>query len=177
NLKRAAFSAIGIARRSTGRTRSDCCRALGLLAEAVALFAEGSVYRAAGDGGRGRGTTPDAPLSLTGEHIRADLHVSYRGLLASRLELSKAARELGGHRVKQALIWRKQLHPRATNGIIPRERRPLWLYSGSSRFSRSSWTTQVTEQRLCLLEVRGVEAFGEPIVDTGERHAPLVAAA
>jgi len=36
---------------------------------------------------------------------------------------------------------------------------------------------QFLQQRLGLLEVSGVEAFGEPVVDFGEHRAGLVAAA
>jgi len=161
----------------------DCCRALGLLPEAVELVPEGSVYRVAVRWPDEVAELVQAPLSLTGEQIRADRRMSYGGLVSTPLELSEASREPGGHGVKQALSRGESLEttppspPGATNGIIPRERRPLWLYSGSLRFSRSSWTTQLTEQRLCLLEVHGVEAFGEPIIDTGKHNAPLVAAA
>src|SRR5258708_34667080 len=37
--------------------------------------------------------------------------------------------------------------------------------------------TQLVEQRLCVLQVSGVEAFGEPVVDFSEQSARLFALA
>src|ERR1700730_14845717 len=43
------------------------------------------------------------------------------------------------------------------------------------KFEQSMSDTQVIEQRLCVLQVGGVEAFGEPAVDVGEHSARLIA--
>src|ERR1700687_5411451 len=43
------------------------------------------------------------------------------------------------------------------------------------QFEQSMTDTQLVEQRLCVHQVGGVEAFGEPAVDVGEHSARLIA--
>src|SRR6202048_12590 len=47
-----------------------------------------------------------------------------------------------------------------------------WIYRGAViRTTRISSSRQLVEQRLCLFQVGGVEAFGEPAVDRPEEVA------
>src|SRR5208282_5818125 len=63
---------------------------------------------------------------------------------------------------------------------------PFTLYSGSpdfpisesiSRREPGSLRTEFVQQRLRVLQIRGVEALGEPVVDFGEHRVSFVALA
>jgi hypothetical protein len=53
----------------------------------------------------------------------------------------------------------------------------LRLSRFSAYFGRRTLSTQLVEQRLGILQIGGVEALGEPVVDLGEHPARFVASA
>jgi hypothetical protein len=51
-----------------------------------------------------------------------------------------------------------------------------WYTMSRSLFAQNGARLQLLQQRLGVLEIGGIEAFGEPIVDFGEHRARLIAA-
>ena len=51
--------------------------------------------------------------------------------------------------------------------------RKIWHSQKNVRYLR----TELIEQSLGVLQIGGIEAFGEPVVDVGEHHARLIATA
>ena len=64
------------------------------------------------------------------------------------------------------LTWRRHV----------RDRRRVAKSRVTPRSKDKTWSRQLIEQRLCLLQVQRVEAFGEPAVDRGEEVAGFGAA-
>ena len=76
----------------------------------------------------------------------------------------------------QNLVRREQRHPysRATAALVTPAHgaadfgSELWLQSSGRTLSNSSLRPQLVEERLGVLQIGGVEAFSEPVVDRGE---------